>query len=457
MFLYCGPVGQHHETLATNISSMTPACSKGDTHKPLCTLQPLFQHLKNSALLFMVVWNPCWGPSWPLFLQVVAAVGTCARELGKKHISERGPSGVPTFPARMAEEGSPVDKARALRLDIPESQLKDLKARLQPLEEDLHLGDRQGGWKERGRQRTQNRTGDKKTRAKRGQKLRLNKACERKVLRELGKRKRIRVRDALGFRERTAGTDLGDQKGGPAGVQHAPKFPLRRNREAGQGDLREKRKGQKVLVKERERTRSSLRRRRSSPGRTRSLEEGPGRSRERGDLQVDYERDSEREPPQQWDEVQEKEEGADNWSRLVDTPGYSQEDWSWSSWDWNYWDTWQPNCYLEGEGKKGKGKGKGQEKSKSKNEKGKKNKKLPRGEKTQEYKGTTQVTQSTRSVPRDRSPRERRDPSPSRRRNGDPWFKHVQAQIAATARTAEAVERLVAAQGQHCPEHCAKC
>ena len=46
----------------------------------------------------------------------------------KNAISERGPSGVPKFPARTAEEGSPVDKARALRLDILESQLKDLKA-----------------------------------------------------------------------------------------------------------------------------------------------------------------------------------------------------------------------------------------------------------------------------------------------------------------------------------------
>ena len=55
----------------------------------------------------------------------------------KNAISERGLSGVPRFPARTAEEGSPVDKARALRLDILESQLKDLKARIQPLEEDL--------------------------------------------------------------------------------------------------------------------------------------------------------------------------------------------------------------------------------------------------------------------------------------------------------------------------------
>ena len=65
------------------------------------------------------------------------------------------------------------------------------------------------------------------------------------------------MRHAPGFRERTTGTDPGDQTGGP-GARDAPKFPLRRNRGAGQGDLREKRKGQKVLAKERERGRGAV-------------------------------------------------------------------------------------------------------------------------------------------------------------------------------------------------------
>lgn len=63
-----------------------------------------------------------------------------------------------------------------------------------------------------------------------------------------------------------------------------------------------------------------------------------------------------------------------------------------------FWDTWQPNYYPKGEGKKGKGKGKGKgkEKSKSRNEKGKRKQKIAPWRKDPEYKGTTQVTQSTR-------------------------------------------------------------
>ena len=185
---------------------------------------------QNSAQLFMVAWEPVLGTE------------------KNNPISERGLSGVPKFSARTAEEGSPVDKARALRLDIRESQLKDLKARLQPLEEDLLR--RQT---ERMKRAKKAKNPERDKRQENPSKERARNSAEqglRKVVREPGERKRIRVRDALGFRERTTGTDLGDQKGGP-GAQDAPKYPLRRNREAGQGDLREKRKGQKALVKER--------------------------------------------------------------------------------------------------------------------------------------------------------------------------------------------------------------
>ena len=326
-------------------------------------------------------------------MAAVFASSCCAGYLrqgieNKNAISEKGLSGVPKFPARTAEEGSPVDKARALRLDILESQLKDLKARLQPLEEDLLR--RQTERMERAKNA---KNPERDRRQENPSKERAGNSAEqglRKVVREPGERKRIRVRDALGFRERTTGTDLGDQKGGP-GAQDAPKYPLRRNREAGQGDLREKRKGQKVLLKERERERErttgSPTRRRSSPGRTRNLEEGPGRSRERGDLEVDYERDSEREPSQQWDEVQEEEEGADNWSRLEDTPRYYQEDWSWSSWDWNYCGTLgSPTTTLKEKVRKVKEKEKERRSQRAKTKRAKENKKLPRGERTQSTK-----------------------------------------------------------------------
>ncbi|CAL1128736.1 unnamed protein product [Cladocopium goreaui] len=218
------------------------------------------------------------------------------------------------LPARTAEEGSPADQARALRLDILESQLKDLKARIQPLEEDLL------------RRQARKEEEDKS-------------AARTRVPRE-------------DYRDRSRRSD-------------------RRTRSAGRAE---------VPVKEEQR----------------NPEEGPGRSRERDDLEVDYGRDSEREPSPLEEEVQEEEEGADDWSRLQDTPGYYQDDWNWSSWDWGYWDTWQPNYYPKGKGKKGTGKGKGKEKSKGKNEKGKRKPKVAPWRKEPEFKGTTQVTQSTR-------------------------------------------------------------
>ena len=65
-------------------------------------------------------------------------------------ISERELYRVPSPPARTAgEEEAPEEKTRALRIEILESQVKDLQARLGPLEKDLLR--RQGRRKERAR------------------------------------------------------------------------------------------------------------------------------------------------------------------------------------------------------------------------------------------------------------------------------------------------------------------
>ena len=140
-----------------------------------------------------------------------------------------------------------MDQARALRLDILESQLKDLKARIQPLEEDLLRRQARRAKRAEGPERDRRKESPSKARPKNSGRTKPEKGSER-ARKEEEDKSAARTR----FRERTTGTDPGDQTGGP-GARDAPKFPLRRNREAGQGDLRERRKGQKVLAEERER------------------------------------------------------------------------------------------------------------------------------------------------------------------------------------------------------------